>query len=277
MSQLHPPQPSTPANRPASPLRLRSHLGDEILQHRAISRLHLPLRRLWAGVALAVLLTLLLLLLRPWLAQAWAVEIVWWMQALELPGNFSAQGRGGEGLLSLAVPFIDVQLAAPNGWAPVVHGLVALGVWWASGRMSDAAKPVAFLLRFAVVVHGASVLFFIFWPASFPHSVEQHFDSGLRQAWQLMLLAPWIHLATYYLFPFAFWQRALLTVLSWLFLFVLTPLQYALHVGLIHHLGLVVMPLLYLLFGVMLDIIGFVALYGWAMGWRPQGGTHAQE
>jgi hypothetical protein len=27
------------------------------------------------------------------------------------------------------------------------------------------------------------------------------------------------------------------------------------------------MPLLHLLFGVMVAIIGFVALYGWAMGW----------
>nr|WP_315190526.1 hypothetical protein [uncultured Albidiferax sp.] len=258
-------------------LRLRGHQGGTILQHRAISRLHLPRHRLWLGLALAVLLTLLLVLLRPWVAQAWALEMVWWMQVLELPGHFDARGRGGDGLLALAVPFIDLQLAAPNGWAPVGHGLVALSVWWVAGRMSDAAKPVAYLLRFAVLVHGASVLFFIFWPASFPHSVDQHVGSGLRQAWHLMLLAPWIHFATYYLFPFAFWQRVLLTVLSWLFLGLLTPLQYALHVALVQHGGLVVMPLLHLLFGVMLDIIGFVALYGWAMGWRLQRGAHAQE
>lgn len=268
------PQPST-LLKPT--LGLRGHLGNVILQHRAISRLHLPRQRLWVGLALAVLLTLLLVLLRPWVAQAWAVEMVWWMRVLELPGHFDERGRGGDGLLALAVPFIDVQLGAPNGWVPVWHGLVALCVWWAAGRMSDAAKPVAYLLRFAVLVHGASVLFFLFWPASFPHSVDLHTGSGLRQAWHLMLLAPWIHFATYYLFPFALWQRALVTVLSCLFLFVLTPLQYALHVALIQHMGLLVMPLLHLLFGVMLDIIGFVALYGWAMGWSPQGGSHAQE
>jgi hypothetical protein len=256
-------------------LRVRGHLGGAILQHRAISSLHFPLARLWAGLALAVGLTALLLWLRPWLAQAWAVELVWWMRALALPGHFDAQGRGGDGLLALAVPFIDVQLNAPDGWAPLWHGVAVLGVWWGTGRMSDAAKPVAYLLRFAALVHGAAVLFFIFWPASFPHSVDQHIGSGLRQAWHLML-APWIHLATYYLFPFAVWKRGLLSLLTWAFLFVLTPLQYALHIALVQHMGLVVMPLLHLLFGVMLDIIGFVALYGWAMGWKTAGAAHAR-
>jgi hypothetical protein len=256
-------------------LRLRGHLGGVIPQHRAISSLHFPLQRLWSGLALAIGLTALLLVLRPWLSQLWAVEMVWWMRALELPGHFHAQNRGDSGLLALAVPFIDVQLNAPDGWTPVWHGIAVLGVWWVTGRMSDAAKPVAFLLRFAALVHGAAVLFFIFWPASFPHSVDQHVGSGLRQAWHLMLLAPWIHLATYYLFPFAFWKRCLLSVLTWAFLLVLTPLQYALHVALVQTMGLVVMPLLHLLFGVMLDIIGFVALYGWAMGWKTAGAAHA--
>ena len=270
------PKPSNPLDS-IRRLRLFGHLGGEIPRHRAISRLHLPWHRLWVGLALAVTLTVLLVLLRPWLGQAWAFEIVWWMRALELPGHFDVQGYGGEGMLALAVPFIDLQLEALDGWVTVWHGVVALCVWWAAGRMSDAAKPVAYLLRFAVLIHGTSVIFFIFWPASFPHSVDLHIGSGLRQAWHLMLLAPWIHLATYYLFPFALWQRGLVTVLSWLFLFVLTPLQYALHVALVQHMGLVVMPLLHLMFGVMLDIIGFVALYGWAMGWKMPEATHAES
>jgi hypothetical protein len=257
-------------------LRLRGHLGGAIPRHRAIASLHLPLQRLCAGLALAIGLTVLLVLMRSWVEQAWAVEIVWWMRALELPGHFDVQGRGGDGMLALAVPFIDVQLAAPDEWTPLWHGAFVVGVWWGAGRLSDAAKPVAYLLRFAALIHGASVVFFIFWPASFPHSVDQHLGSGLRQAWHLMLLAPWVHLATYYLFPFAFWQRCLLSVLTWGFLFVLTTLQYALHVALVQYMGLMVMPLLHLVFGVMLAIIGFVALYGWAMGWDNAGGDHAR-
>lgn len=238
-------------------------------------RLQLPLLRLWVGLGLAVGLTWLALLARPWVAQAWASAMVWWLQALELPGQFEVQGRGGDSLLSLAVPYIDVQLDDPGSWMSLWHGLIALAVWWAAGRMSDAAKPVAYLLRFAVLVHGAAVLFFMCWPASFPHSVALHISSGLRQAWHLMLLAPWIHLATYYLFPFAVWQRVLLTLLTWGFLFVLTPLQYALHVALVHQMGMLILPLLHLLFGVMLAIIGFVALYGWAMSWKSAGVAHA--
>ena len=104
------------------------------------------------------------------------------------------------------------------------------------------------------------------------HSLVGHTDDGLRQIWTLMLLTPWMHLATYYLFPFALWQHAALSAATLLWLALLAPVQYALHAALLQRFGPVVMPLLQLLFGVMVPILGFVALYGWAMSW-PQGGA----
>ena len=53
------------------------------------------------------------------------------------------------------------------------------------------------------------------------------------------------------------WKRFPLTrLLCWLL---------ALHALVLHHAGLLAMPLLHLLFGVMVAIIGFVAIYGWAI------------
>jgi hypothetical protein len=83
-----------------------------------------------------------------------------------------------------------------------------------------------------------------------------------------MVLTPWLHLCTFYLFPFALWQRFALTALTLAFLFLLAPLQYATHAALVYQLGLMVLPLLHLLFGVMVPILGFVALYGWGMSWH---------
>ena len=87
--------------------------------------------------------------------------------------------------------------------------------------------------------------------------------------WALMLLTPWLHLLIYYLMPFPLWCRIVLTAATLIYLLVLTPLLYAGHAALIHHAGLILMPLLELLFGVMVSIIGMVALYSWAMGWSP--------
>jgi hypothetical protein len=238
------------------------------LQHRAIRSLHLPVGRLVGCVLLALLLTGLVLALRPWIALAWETELLWWARALGLPGQFEPAEGAMPGVLSLPLPTLGLTLPAYNAGAAMSQGLGVFVVWWCMGWLPDAAKPVAFFVRLAALIHGFAVFFFLFWPASFSHSVQTHVGSGMRQAWYLMLLTPAIHLATYYLFPFAMWQRGLLSLLTLLFVFVFTPLQYALHLALVERLGLIVMPVLHLLFGVMMVIIGFVALYGWAMGWR---------
>jgi hypothetical protein len=246
-------------------------------QHRSLRSLRLPPQRLAGGIALAVALTQLLLWARPWIAATWSAELAWWLHALELPGRLTAAAPTASGLLSLDMPRFDVVPSAQPGLAAVMHGLAVAALWWVAGWLPDAARPGAYLLRFICLVHGASVLYFSAWPGSFPHSLASHTDNGLRQMWALMLLTPWIHLCTYYLFPFAWWQRAALSTCTALFLFVLAPLQYALHTALLHHLGLIVMPLLYMLFGVMVPITCFVALYGWAMAWpTPAGAEQAR-
>ena len=252
-------------------LRQRGHRGGAIAQHRALHSLRWPKERLATGFALALALTLALLAAREALAAAWAAALVGWLHALDLPGSFDTALHGGDGLVALGVPTLDVPLAAQGELTPALHGAVALAVWWLAGQLPDAARPATYLLRFAMLIHGTSIAFFWLWPASFPHSLSSHVASGLRQIWALMLLTPWLHFCTYYPFPFAAWQRAALSAVTLAWLAVLAPLQYALHIALLHHLGPIAMPLLHLLFGVMVSIIGFVALYGWAMSWRVPG------
>ncbi len=248
--------------------RLRGHRGGAILPHRSIWSLQLPRHRLAVGVLIALGFTGLLALAQPMLASAWGRQMVWWMQALGLPGQFAQPDLAGLDLFSLPVPLIDVAL--PDlGWVDLAaHALGCVVLWVLAGWLPDSAKPGAYLLRFAVLIHSASVLYFALWPASFPHSLISHVGGGLRQAWTLLLLTPWLHLCTYYLFPFALWQRPALTAVTLLYLALLAPLQYASHAALLVLMGPVVMPLLQLLFGVMVPILGLVALYGWGMSWH---------
>ena len=247
--------------------RLGNQQGDAIQPHRSIWHLEPPLARLGSGLALAAALTAALLAVRPLLAAAWADVLVGWMQALALTGRFDAVPHGDEGALGLGVPLIDLRPRPQHDLAPFGHGAAAMAVWWLAGRLPDAARPGAYLLRFAALIHAASVIFFSLRGASFPHSLLDYPTEGLRQAWALMLVVPWLHLATYYLFPFALWRCAALSVLTLAWMALLAPLQYALHAALLHGFGPIVMPLLHLLFGVTVPVVGFVALYGWAMSW----------
>jgi hypothetical protein len=252
-------------------LRARGHLGGTIAQHRAMWRQSLPLGRVLQSGLLALAFTGLLLWLRPWVGLAWGGELLWWMRGLRLVGYFAPGDARTAGAFGMVVPVIAPELPLPSAFSPMLHGAVLLLLWWCTGWVSDAAKPLAFFVRLGVLVHAASVVFFMFWSGSFTHHVAGHVGSGLRQTWYLMLATPWIHLLTYYLFPFAAWQRALLTATTLAYLFVLAPLQYALHVALVWHVGLILLPVLNLMFGVMLPVVSVVALYGWAMGWRKRG------
>lgn len=257
-------------------LRLRGHRGGEILTHRALWRLQLPRRRLLGGALLALGFTALLAAVQPQVAWLWGHELLWWMQALELPGRFAAAAPGSGGWVLMPAPVIELPPRVLSRPEVLLHGLAVALVWLLAGRLPDAAKPAAFVLRFAVLLHGSAVLYFLAWPGRFPHPVSAHVAGGLRHAWALMLVTPWLHLFTYHLFPFPVWQRVAVTTLSLLFVAVLAPLQYASHVALLHLGGPIVMPLLYLLLGLMVPVLGLVALYGWAMSWTapvpdPQG------
>jgi hypothetical protein len=252
----------------AQRLRVRGHRGGTIAPHRALWSRTLPLQRVLQGVLLAAGCTALLLWLRPWIEATWGDALLWWMRALELHGRFFAAEAGPAYGMGLVAPVIAPDLPPPDPWLPMRHGVVVVMLWWCSGWFSDAAKPLAFFIRLGALVHGTSALYFMCWPASFTHTVASHVASGLRQTWYLMLATPWIHLLTYYLFPFAVGQRVLLTGATLAFLAVLTPLQYATHVALVQISGPVLLPLLNLVFGVMVPVVGVVALYGWGMGWR---------
>lgn len=257
------PKRATGKDRP----RTRTHRAKPA--HRSMHSLPLLLGRVLTGLVLALAFTWLLAWLQPWIAATWMAQFVWWMQALEIPLRIAPLGTQASSLWLLPVPIFDMPLRDISPLAPWVHALVAVSLWWLAGWLPDAARPGAFLLRFAVLLHGCAIAYFLIWPASFPHSLFEHTAGGFRQMWALMLLAPWMHLLVYYLLPFPLWSRVVLTCATLFYLFVLTPLLYATHAALIHRASLILMPLLELLLGVMVAIIGMVALYGWAMGWPP--------
>jgi hypothetical protein len=247
-------------------LRHRGHRGGRIMPHRSIWGLHLPRHRLARATLLAVALTAGLLL-RPFIATLWADELVWWITKMELAGRVSAHLEPVDLPFLIATPRIHLFADVPAIATLTYNAIGVVAVWWLAGLLPDVARPGGYLLRFGCVIHGAAVLYFWIWPASFPHSVDEHIGNGLQQCWALMLMAPWIHLATYYLFDVGWHHRVTLTLMTWAYLFLLAPLLYALHALVMHAGGLLAMPLLHLMFGVMVPIIGFVALYGWAMGW----------
>ena len=125
-----------------------------IPMHRSISSLRLPWYRIGLGVGIAMLFSLALIALHPAIEAAWGAQMVWWMRALELAGQFEPALTADHELFLLAAPLIEPQL--PESAWPVLarHALATLAVWVGSGWLPESARPATYLLRFAALIHG---------------------------------------------------------------------------------------------------------------------------
>ncbi len=144
---------------------------------------------------------------------------------------------------------------------------MTLAIFALSFSIGDQYVPLRYLLRLVVMIQSTALFCFAVFPATFPYTATSHIHDGLLLTALLLVLIPWLHALTYYVFGFSVFQKIALTSLTLIYFLVLAPVQYLLHAWLLHHLSLVLLPILYLLFGVLLDMLMLVALYAWAMSW----------
>jgi hypothetical protein len=83
----------------------------------------------------------------------------------------------------------------------------------------------------------------------------------------LIGVVPLVFGLTFYVIDVSWSRKVGLTVLVMAHLAVLVPLQYALQAALIVHGSLIVLPLLFILFGLLPEIMVLIAWYGWGMSW----------
>ena len=157
------------------------------------------------------------------------------------------------------------------GWLVTV--LLALCGWLLRG----AATPFGYLLRAMAVIQLTAQLWFTFASPPFTYTLQGYQEAVLYLGCVVMFLVPFGTAFTYNVFDFRWWQKLGLTGMILAHLVVLLPIKVAVHAYLIHHLTLLALPMLYLLFGILLDVFAFVALYGWGMSWRSRGELDAVD
>jgi len=248
--------------------RFRRRDKTSMLKHRAMYSLTLGGDQALHIWLLPLLFNVLVILSLDGLIDFWTVTLQFWNDLL----NFGA-----------TVAMAPLDLGFYELWMPTVvveGGLPSALVWWSTFLVCavifvgtyfiqpNRALPYIYILRALVFLQCTALMFFAFIPASFPHVLENYVDNGLFMGVCLIMLVPWIYALTYYLFDFHILQKILATVLSIVFFVIAVPLQYLLHVNLVAHASLLFMPIIYLAFGVFMDVMAFVAIYSYAMSWR---------
>jgi hypothetical protein len=248
-------------------LRYRNSAGRLIRAHRALLRIQLPRGRWLQPLLLPTAFFLLVLvMLRP-IGLLWMSVLEFWTTQLQLPGRVVTEGRWLGDLKVYDLPFVDVAARAPQSSELFICLVLVLLTMGMSYLLLRRSLPIAYIVWAFCLIQLISILFFWSRPDQFPYSIAGHVRGGLEMNVALMLVLPWILAPTYYAFEFTVSKKILVTVLIMLHIVIFAPLQYMAHAKMIHDLSLLAMPLLFIMFGLFVNVFCFIAIYGWAMSW----------
>lgn len=252
----------------ASPASERNTMRPVPTTHRSLAKLRFPGSRWLHVTLLPAVLSAGVWIASDELVQAWAWLLNRGMALLGLNGVIQALPTHRLRWESPAMVLADIPAAAPSSEQLIAGGLITATLLVLSFLVSAERVPTRYLLRALMLCHGSAVVFFGLFSARLPYSLDDHVAAGLTMAWMFMLLIPWMHAASFYVFGFGIWRKLALTLLTLAHLALFVPAQYLFHIALVQTYSLLQLPLLYLLAGVLLDVFVFISLYAWAMSWQ---------
>lgn len=170
--------------------------------------------------------------------------------------------------VSVAIPVYDVSAGWPTSGQLVTGWIVTALLAIVGVLLRGAFVPLGYLLRALAILQLSAQVWFSLAAPPFPYSLMEYGSGLLVTGVVIMLLSPFLVGATFFVFDFPLQKKFGLALMLLLHLAVLFPLQATVHVWAIAHGSMLAMPMLFLVFGVLLDVFVYVALYGWAMSWR---------
>lgn len=248
-------------------LRDRGFRGGRIAPHRSMIGLEISRWLTIDLVVLPLMFALAVFVALDPLMDAWR----WAFEALRVPLGLPgvvATRVVEVGPVAVAIPFYTAESFWPaavdlrSGW--ILVAALAIPGALLRGRYT----PLAYFLRALAVIQLTAQVWFSFAEPPFSYALSQYVAGLLVCGVVILLLSPILVAFTYFIFDFPLWQKLALATMLLLHLAVFLPLQAAVHAYVVYRGSLLAMPMLFLVFGVLLDVFVYVALYGWGMSWR---------
>lgn len=248
--------------------RVIGYRGDRIEMHRAMRRLAFPPAR-WIDVLfIPFALTLAICMAWPWVADLWCRIIGFWSETLGGEIVLQADKALLPGFALVPYAHADAALPTPVQWlcAMAITLVLLFGTRWLTGK----SLPLAYGLRLIGLIQASAQFYFYFWPASFHYEAGKSIASLTQASLLLVVVTPWLYALIYNVLDFGFVRKLLLSTMAVGYLIVLIPMQYTLTAVWLLHFSMLWYPLLFLLGSIFIQFGALVALYAWAMSWRPR-------
>ena len=234
--------------------------------HRALYHISFPRSRLIQILLVPLIFNVITWLSREPISAGWQAFSKFWVKTLELRGTVTLKPVGYG--LNMVFPYLELPSRSPDvslWWGTFV---LTLAVMLGAPLIPGIFLPIQYFVRFAAFIQITALMFFAIFPATPLFTIADYLEGSFITGMWLMLVVPWMHALTYYIFDFSIWQKTWLTLLTLIFINVALPFQLMTHMYLLVKFSLLFLPVLHLLFGIFLHILVCVALYGWAMSWE---------
>jgi hypothetical protein len=249
-------------------MRVRGVRGGLITPHRSMVGLPWTALRFGTTLLLSVGGLALLYVGLPTIGRAWQLIFERVRDWVGISAPLGDQLWTLPGGLEFTLPVLAVATPLPGPTELRIGALVAVLVVGLSLLLPARFTPLKYFLRLLAILTGSAVGFFALSSESFPYRLQDHVFILLSAGLVIMALVPLVLGLTLHVFDLAFWKKLLLTVGILAHLAVFIPLKVLVHVWLVLHGSALLMPMLFLAFGLLLDVLVFVAFYGWALSWR---------
>jgi hypothetical protein len=247
------------------PIRWRGHRGGVITMHRAFTSYSLGPIRLLIAFSLFLFFLSIWIALLPCLCQFWTCFLTMGLRYLPLQAGLEVTSRHFV-FLQLETPSLRMDPVLPDSaiWSVTCAATLLLfaGTFFLPKRL----LPVAYLVRAVLGVQFTSLIYFLLWPSRFPHSPDSYMEALFTSGIGIITVVPLLFGLTYYIFDFGLLRKAFLTFLTIAHLSLFLPFQVLLQAVVLQK-SLLFMPVLYVIFGMPLEVLLIIGFYSWGMTW----------
>jgi len=247
------------------PVQFRGHRGGVISMHRALTHFRLGPMNVIISISLFLLFSTIWIVALPWLCGIWNRALALGLGVLPLDARMEVADRH-IGFLRLQIPYLRMEPILPDLKTWSLTCAVTLLLFTGTFFLPKKLIPVTYLGRGILLIQASALIYFALWPTSFPHTPDSYMEALVASGIGLISVVPLLFGLTYYIFDFGILRKALLTAMTMGHLALFVPLQILLQ-AIILQKSVLFMPVLYIVFGLPVDVLIILAFYSWGMSW----------
>lgn len=253
-------------------LRYSNTQGKIIPLHHAFLTVNMNRFSRNTAIIMPAIFLLIIWLFLPSVMQIWSDVFAFWMSRIYEGGTVAHEtvrllGR------ELSMPFPLLVAEKPSEHLVYTNLIVCAIAFLLSFLVPARIAPINYLLRAVILIQASASLDRIISPDYFPYTMQIYMVDALTLSIYLIFLLPLVLGFVYYIFDFGLLRKIILTVMMLAYYFLTIPCQYMLHAYIVHEGTLLFLPIMYLMFGTLLNVLMFVSIYSFGMSWRSNNKT----